>query len=105
MKIGYKKPLYILPFDHRSSFEKGLFGWTGALSNEQVEKIAQSKEVIYDGFRHAYSEPGFIGFAVGRTTFWDSLVALRDSKISPQQAVEDIADRYMNWVQVFTAAK
>jgi myo-inositol catabolism protein IolC len=40
---------------------------------------------------------------VGRTTFWDPLVALRDSKISRQQAVEDIAGRYMNWIQVFTA--
>ncbi|GAC1518979.1 MAG: hypothetical protein NVS3B14_21280 [Ktedonobacteraceae bacterium] len=56
MKIGYNKPLYVLPFDHRSSFEKGLFGWTGALSNEQVEKIAQSKEVIYDGLQLAVSK-------------------------------------------------
>jgi 5-dehydro-2-deoxygluconokinase len=298
MKIGYNKPLYILPFDHRSSFEKGLFGWAGVLSNEQVKKIAQSKEVIYDGFRLAVSKgvpresagilvdaqfgaailrdahkngyitcmpaeksgqaefqfeygeqyateierfkptfvkalvrynpeddealnrrqaarlkelgdtahnqgryfmfellvpataeqsdrlvgdhdaydkglrpslmmgaikelqnagvepdvwkieglenredcvkiaevaqrdgrrdvgcillgrgsdankvvdwlrtaasvPGFIGFAVGRTTFWDPLVALRDGKMSRQQAVEDIAERYMNWTQVF----
>ena len=302
MKIGYNKPLYVLPFDHRSSFEKGLFGWTGALSNEQVEKIAQSKEVIYDGFqlavskgvpresagilvdaqfgaailrdanrndyitcmpveksgqaefqfeygeqyaaeiekfkpifvkalvrynpeddealnrrqaarlkelgdtvhkqgryfmfellvpataeqsdrlegnhdvydkdlrpslmmgaikelqnagvepdvwkiegldnredcvkiaevaqrdgrndvgcillgrgsnadkvvdwlRTAASVPGFIGFAVGRTSFWDPLVALRDGKMSRQQAVEDIAGRYMNWTQVFTTTK
>jgi myo-inositol catabolism protein IolC len=302
MKIGYNKPLYVLPFDHRSSFEKGLFGWTGILSKEQVEKIAQSKEVIYDAFqlavskgvpresagilvdaqfgaailraanrngfitcmpteksgqaefqfeygeqyaaeiekykptfvkalvrynpeddealnrrqaarlkelgdtahsqgryfmfellvpatieqldrlegnhdgydkelrpslmmgaikelqnagvepdvwkiegldsradcvkisevahrdgrgdvgcillgrgsnadrvvdwlRTAASVPGFIGFAVGRTTFWDPLVALRDSKISRQQAVEDIAGRYMKWVQVFTATQ
>ena len=302
MKIGYNKPLYILPFDRRSSFEKGLFGWTGALSKEQVEKIAQSKEVIYDGFRLAVSKgvpresagilvdaqfgaailrdahrngyitcmpaeksgqaefqfecgeqyateierfeptfvkalvrynpeddealnrrqaarlkelgdtahkqgryfmfellvpataeqsdrlegdhdaydkglrpslmmgaikelqnagvepnvwkieglenredcvkiaevakrdgrgdvgcillgrgsnadkvvdwlrtaasvPGFIGFAVGRTTFWDPLVALRDGKMSRQQAVEDIAARYMNWAQVFIATK
>jgi myo-inositol catabolism protein IolC len=302
MKIGYNQPLYILPFDHRSSFEKGLFGWTGTLSREQVERISQSKEVIYDAFQLAVSKgvpresagilvdaqfgaailrdanrngyitcmpaeksgqaefqfeygeqyaaqideykptfvkvlvrynpeddeavnrrqaarlkelgdsvhsqgryfmfellvpatieqldrlegnhdaydkglrpslmmsaikelqnagvepdvwkiegldnredsvkisevahregrgdvgcillgrgsnagtvadwlriaasvPGFIGFAVGRTTFWDPLVALRDSKISRQQAVEDIAGRYMNWIQVFTATK
>jgi len=32
MKLGYNKPLYVLPFDHRSSFEKNLYGWTGALS-------------------------------------------------------------------------
>jgi 5-dehydro-2-deoxygluconokinase len=55
MTIGYNKPLYILPFDHRSSFEKGLFGWTGALSGEQVEKITHSKQVIYDGFQLAVS--------------------------------------------------
>jgi myo-inositol catabolism protein IolC len=51
MTIGYNKPLYILPFDHRSSFEKGLFGWTGKLTEEQTEKIAQSKAVIYDAFK------------------------------------------------------
>ncbi len=56
MKIGYNKPHYVLPFDHSSSFEKGLFGWTGALSNEQNEKKAQSKAVIYDGFQLAVSK-------------------------------------------------
>jgi hypothetical protein len=28
MDIGYDRPLYILPFDHRSWFEKGLFGFS-----------------------------------------------------------------------------
>ena len=51
MTIGYNKPLYILPFDHRSSFEKGLFGWKGPLTAEQTERIAQSKAVIYDAFK------------------------------------------------------
>ena len=64
-----------------------------------------SADEVVDWLRIAASVPDFIGFAVGRTTFWDSLVALRDSKISRQQAVEDIAGRYMNWVQVFTATK
>ena len=27
--IGFDRPLYILPFDHRGSFEKKLFGWHG----------------------------------------------------------------------------
>ena len=51
MAVGYNKPLYILPFDHRSSFEKGLYGWTGALTQEQTDKIARTKEVIYDAFK------------------------------------------------------
>ena len=45
-RIGYNLPLYMLPFDHRSSFEKGLYGWSGALSAEQTELIARTKEVI-----------------------------------------------------------
>ncbi len=50
---GYTEPLYILPFDHRASFEKGMFGWTGTLTTEQVARIADAKRVIYDGFAAA----------------------------------------------------
>ncbi len=53
VRVGYGKPLYILPFDHRSSFEKGLYGWSGPLNAEQTERITQTKEVIYDGFKFA----------------------------------------------------
>ncbi|MEP7347185.1 MAG: DUF2090 domain-containing protein [Gemmatimonadaceae bacterium] len=56
MTLGYTKPLYILPFDHRASFESGMFGWTGALSVEQTARIAASKRVIYDGFVAAVEE-------------------------------------------------
>jgi len=52
-QIGYNTPLYILPFDHRSSFETGLYGWSGVLSAEQTERIAKTKEIIYDGFKYA----------------------------------------------------
>ncbi|CAN5837383.1 hypothetical protein BH11GEM1_BH11GEM1_35380 [soil metagenome] len=45
--------------------------------------------------------PGFIGFAVGRTTFWDPLMALRDGKISRDAAVLEIARRSRQWVDVF----
>ena len=27
--LGFDRPLYILPFDHRGSFQSGLFGWKG----------------------------------------------------------------------------
>ena len=50
---GYQKPLYILPFDHRGSFETGMFGWKGALNAEQTAQIAAAKQVIYDGFQEA----------------------------------------------------
>jgi 5-dehydro-2-deoxygluconokinase len=50
---GYDKPLYFLPFDHRGSFATGMFGWKGALTSEQTARIAETKQVIYDGFKAA----------------------------------------------------
>jgi myo-inositol catabolism protein IolC len=53
MTRGFNKPLYLLPFDHRGSFETKMFGWEGALTPEQTSKIATAKQVIYDGFKAA----------------------------------------------------
>jgi 5-dehydro-2-deoxygluconokinase len=53
MTRGFDKPLYILPFDHRGSFQSKLFGWKGTLTPEQTAEIAASKQVIYDGFKAA----------------------------------------------------
>jgi myo-inositol catabolism protein IolC len=53
---GYQKPLYILPFDHRGSFETGMFGWKGALTAEQTAQIAAAKQVIYEGFQKAVAD-------------------------------------------------
>src|SRR5215470_9745196 len=53
MAGGYAKPLYVLPFDHRGSFQTGMFGWKGALSPDQTAQIAATKRVIYDGFTQA----------------------------------------------------
>jgi myo-inositol catabolism protein IolC len=50
---GFSRPLYILPFDHRGSFETGMFGWHGDLNAEQTAQIAAAKQVIYDGFKAA----------------------------------------------------
>ena len=50
---GYDRPLYILPFDHRGSFETKMFGWSGALSADQTAQIAAAKRVIYDGLKSA----------------------------------------------------
>jgi 5-dehydro-2-deoxygluconokinase len=50
---GYDKPLYILPFDHRGSFQKGLFAISGQPSDDETMQIASYKAVIYDGFKAA----------------------------------------------------
>jgi myo-inositol catabolism protein IolC len=53
MTIGFDRPLYILPFDHRGSFQTKMFGWKGMLTPEQTSEIAATKLVIYDAFRAA----------------------------------------------------
>jgi len=53
LTIGYDKPLYILPFDHRGSFQSKMFGWKGTLTPEQTAEIAATKQVIYDAYKDA----------------------------------------------------
>ena len=40
MTRGYDRPLYILPFDHRGSFQSKLFGWQRPLTPAQTAEIA-----------------------------------------------------------------
>jgi 5-dehydro-2-deoxygluconokinase len=44
---------------------------------------------------------GFIGFAVGRTSFWEPLVRLRAKKNTRAAAVTEIARRYREFVDIF----
>jgi 5-dehydro-2-deoxygluconokinase len=53
MTIGYDKPLYVLPFDHRATFSKNMFGWKEPLTADQTAEVAAVKQVIYDGFKAA----------------------------------------------------
>jgi 5-dehydro-2-deoxygluconokinase len=48
---------------------------------------------------------GFIGFAVGRTVFWDPLVALRDKKTTREATVNEISRRYREFVNIFEKAR
>src|SRR5258708_22854751 len=54
--LGFDKPLYILPFDHRASFQQKMFGWEGALSAQQTAEIAAAKRVVYDAFTTAIDD-------------------------------------------------
>ncbi len=45
--------------------------------------------------------PGFVGFAVGRTSFWDAVVAHHAQKSTRPEAVATIASRFGRWVEVF----
>jgi hypothetical protein len=53
--IGFNEPVYILPVDHRGSFQTKMFAWSGTLNSAQTAEIAAAKQVIYDGFKAAES--------------------------------------------------
>jgi myo-inositol catabolism protein IolC len=53
MSLGYNRPLYLLPFDHRQSYVTGMFHFTPPLTADEHDIVADSKRVIYDGFRQA----------------------------------------------------
>jgi myo-inositol catabolism protein IolC len=49
----------------------------------------------------AATVPGFIGYAVGRTTFWDAVADYEAGKSTRQQASVRIAVRYGDWARTF----
>jgi myo-inositol catabolism protein IolC len=53
----------------------------------------------------AGSVPGFIGFAVGRTTFWDAIADYLAQRVTRAHAVSRIAWRYRQWVEAFETAR
>src|SRR5690349_3691958 len=53
MNVRFDRPLYILPFDHRGSFQTKMFGWNGLLTVDQSACISAAKHVIYQGMKAA----------------------------------------------------
>jgi myo-inositol catabolism protein IolC len=45
--------------------------------------------------------PGFVGFAIGRTVFWDPLVAWRSKRATRDQTVAEIGRQYRQFVNLF----
>jgi 5-dehydro-2-deoxygluconokinase len=52
-RIGFNKPLYVQPFDHRESFAAKMFGWHGQLTTAQTAEVSSVKRIIFDGFKAA----------------------------------------------------
>jgi myo-inositol catabolism protein IolC len=179
----------MMPFDHRASFEHGVFGWTGALSPEQTAQIAATKQIIHAAVLRTIAEgvpeqaaavlvdeqfgrevladaragglttacpaensgeaelqdclavaetaqqdgrsdvrgivlghhaeevrvrrwlevaatvPAFVGFAAGRTTFWQPLQDRLANRIGKADAVAAIARSYRDWVDTWDTAR
>jgi myo-inositol catabolism protein IolC len=53
----------------------------------------------------AASVPGFIGFAVGRTSFWQPLVDFQAKRLSKEEAATQIAHNFEDWIRLFEEAR
>ena len=53
----------------------------------------------------AASVPGYIGFAVGRTSFWQPLVDCEAKRISKEEAAAHIAHNFEAWIHIFEEAR
>lgn len=50
------------------------------------------------------SVPGYRGFAIGRTLWWDALVGFRDEALTRAEATQLIADNYLQAVDIYRNA-
>ncbi|HRY63399.1 MAG TPA: DUF2090 domain-containing protein [Patescibacteria group bacterium] len=57
--LGYPKNLYLLPFDHRSSFIESFFGSVKKLTPAQLKTIQAYKGLIFEAFLSAIKKTKF----------------------------------------------
>jgi myo-inositol catabolism protein IolC len=87
--IGYDRPLFVQPFDHRGSFTKGFFGIEGepqiAADREEFLQVARAKTLVYQGLLKAIElgvDAGSVGILVD-TQFGAHIIADARSKGIP----------------------
>jgi myo-inositol catabolism protein IolC len=64
-----------------------------------------STEKVEHWLEQASPVDGFIGFAIGRSIWWDSLKAFLGKDLEREAAASQIADNYLHFVQVYEGEK
>lgn len=65
----------------------------------------EDAQQVHDWLATAAAVEGFIGFAVGRTVFWQPLIDWRAGHLTREGAVSAIAARYLSYVNTFENAR
>jgi myo-inositol catabolism protein IolC len=63
------------------------------------------RDRVVHWLKTAASIPGFIGFAVGRTSFWQPLLDVEAKRISKEEAATHIAHNFEAWIRLFEEAR
>jgi len=48
---------------------------------------------------------GFVGFAIGRSIWWDALKGFLDGGLEREAASDEIADKYLRFISVYDKAE
>jgi myo-inositol catabolism protein IolC len=60
-----------------------------------------STEKVEEWLKAASTVEGFIGFAIGRSIWWDSLKSFLADELDRSEAASQIADNYLHFVEVY----
>jgi 5-dehydro-2-deoxygluconokinase len=64
-----------------------------------------SDEKVDHWLRVAAPVEGFVGFAIGRSIWWDALKGFLDGSLQRDEAAEKIADNYLRFIKVYEEAE
>lgn len=65
----------------------------------------ENAEKVKHWLSTAAKVPGLIGFAVGRTIFWEPLKAVKDGKMTREQAADQVAKNYKGFCDLWMQAR
>jgi myo-inositol catabolism protein IolC len=64
-----------------------------------------SDEKVDHWLRQAAPVDGFVGFAIGRSIWWDALKGFLDGSIAREDASDQVASNYLRFVEVYESAE
>src|SRR5213079_247899 len=64
-----------------------------------------STEKVDHWLQQAAPVGGFVGFAIGRSIWWDALKAFLEERLDREAAAEQIASNYLRFIQVYQDAE
>src|SRR3954453_15914834 len=76
---------------------------------ENVKSVLLGRGPPHDKVDHWLNEAapvdGFIGFAIGRSIWWDALKGFLDKSMERDAAADQIADKYLRFIKVYEEAE
>ena len=80
-------------------------GGTAMASSASSSAVAPTTPRSTTGSPQAAPVDGFVGFAIGRSIWWDPLKAYVDGKIERSAGARQIAENYLRFVSVYERAE